>query len=144
MNRTVCCIAIVLTLLCATSSASAQFVLDWHTIDSGGGTAVGGGFQLSGTVGQPDARGPLVGAEWTLAGGFWPGVPVNGPDLLGDMNCDGSVTVGDINPFVLALTDPAGYADMFPDCNILNGDCSDDGSISVGDINCFVALVTGG
>ncbi len=64
--------------------------------------------------------------------------------LLGDMNCDGAVTVGDINPFVLALTDPAGYANAFPDCDLLNGDCSDDGQLTVGDINCFVALVTGG
>ncbi len=61
----------------------------------------------------------------------------------GDLNCDGVVSVGDINPFVLALTDAAAYEAMFPDCNILNGDCSEDGQISVGDINCFVALVTG-
>ncbi len=64
--------------------------------------------------------------------------------LLGDMNCDGAVTVGDINPFVLALTDPVGYAAAFPDCNLLNGDCTDDGALTVGDINCFVELVTGG
>ncbi len=64
--------------------------------------------------------------------------------LPGDLNCDGVVSVGDINPFVLALTDPTGYANAFPDCNILNGDCSDDGAITVGDINCFVTLVTDG
>ncbi len=63
--------------------------------------------------------------------------------LPGDMNCDGVVSVGDINPFVLALTDPAAYAAQFPDCRLLNGDCSGDGQVSVGDINCFVALVTG-
>ncbi len=62
----------------------------------------------------------------------------------GDLNCDGTVSVGDINPFVLALTDPAGYADAFPDCDALNGDCSDDGQLTVGDINCFVTLITGG
>ncbi len=61
----------------------------------------------------------------------------------GDMNCDGVVSVGDINPFVLALTDPAAYAAQFPDCDALNGDCNDDDTVSVGDINCFVALVTG-
>lgn len=62
---------------------------------------------------------------------------------LGDMNCDGTVSVGDINPFVLALTDPVAYAEQYPDCELLNGDCSGDGGLSVGDINCFVALVTG-
>ncbi len=62
----------------------------------------------------------------------------------GDMNCDGAVSVGDINPFVLALTNPTGYADQFPDCNLLNGDCTEDGTLTVGDINCFVELVTNG
>ncbi len=69
---------------------------------------------------------------------------VAGAGLPGDMNCDGNVSVGDINPFVLALTDPAGYAAAFPDCDINNGDCSNDGNVSVGDINCFVDLVVGG
>ncbi len=64
--------------------------------------------------------------------------------LIGDMNCDGAVTVGDINPFVLAITDPAAYTAQFPDCDIDAGDCNSDGDITVGDINCFVALVTGG
>ncbi len=64
--------------------------------------------------------------------------------LLGDLNCDGAVSVGDINAFVLALTDPNGYTDAFPDCDILNADCSKDGAVTVGDINCFVSLVTGG
>ncbi len=64
--------------------------------------------------------------------------------LPGDMNCDGAVSVGDINPFVLALTNPTGYADQFPDCDPLNGDCTQDGTLTVGDINCFVELVTNG
>ncbi len=63
--------------------------------------------------------------------------------LRGDMNCDGVVSVGDINPFVLALTNPAAYQAAFPGCDIFNGDCNCDGQISVGDINCFVSLVTG-
>ncbi len=66
------------------------------------------------------------------------------PLTPGDVNCDGTVSVGDINPFVLALTDPEGYAAQFPDCELLNADCSNDGVVSVGDINCFVGLVTGG
>ncbi len=63
-------------------------------------------------------------------------------NLTGDLNCDGVVSVGDINPFVLALTDPAAYADQFPDCDIASGDINDDGIVSVGDINGFVALIT--
>lgn len=63
--------------------------------------------------------------------------------LAGDMNCDGSVGVSDIGAFVLALTDPAGYAKAFPECDILNGDLNGDSQVSVGDIGLFVALLTG-
>lgn len=63
--------------------------------------------------------------------------------LAGDMNCDGSVGVSDIGAFVLALTDPAGYANAFPECDILNGDLNGDSQVSVGDIGLFVALLTG-
>lgn len=65
------------------------------------------------------------------------------PALLGDMSCDGVVSVGDIGPFVLALTDPAGYAAQFPNCSNLNGDINGDGLVSVGDIGPFVALLNG-
>ena len=61
---------------------------------------------------------------------------------LGDLNCDGSVDFGDINPFVLALSDPAAYAAQFPDCNIMNGDCNGNGRVEFGDITPFVALLT--
>ncbi|MGE3180120.1 MAG: S8 family serine peptidase [Phycisphaerae bacterium] len=63
--------------------------------------------------------------------------------LLGDMNCDGVISVSDIAPFVLALTDPAGYAAQFPDCNIANGDLNHDEMVSVSDIGLFVGLLTG-
>lgn len=63
--------------------------------------------------------------------------------LLGDMNCDGVVSVSDIGGFVLALTNPAEYAIQFPDCDINAGDVNDDGAISVSDIGPFVALLTG-
>lgn len=65
------------------------------------------------------------------------------PALLGDMNCDGLVSVSDIGGFVLALTDPAGYAAQFPDCDINNADINEDNIISVSDIGPFVAVLTG-
>jgi hypothetical protein len=65
-------------------------------------------------------------------------------DLLGDMNCDGLVNFDDINPFVLALSDPTGYQQQYPTCNILNGDCNSDGAVDFDDINPFVALLGAG
>jgi len=64
--------------------------------------------------------------------------------LAGDLNCDGTVDFGDINPFVLALTSPAQYAQAFPGCSRFNADVSGDGSVDFADINPFVALLTGG
>jgi hypothetical protein len=61
----------------------------------------------------------------------------------GDMNCDQAVDFGDINPFILALTDPVGYGNAHPGCPITNGDINNDGSVDFGDINPFIALLTG-
>jgi len=59
------------TLALATSlSLSQSFRIDWSTIDGGGGTSTGGGYSLSGTIGQPDA-GAMSGGGFTLSGGFW-------------------------------------------------------------------------
>jgi hypothetical protein len=60
----------------------------------------------------------------------------------GDANCDGVVDFGDINPFVLALSDPVGYAAAFPGCPLENRDVNGDGACNFGDINPFVALLS--
>ncbi|MBL9168067.1 MAG: DUF642 domain-containing protein [Verrucomicrobiales bacterium] len=52
------------------SPASAAYHLASWTVDGGGGNSAGGGFLLSGTVGQPDS-GPLQGGGFRLEGGFW-------------------------------------------------------------------------
>jgi len=69
---------------------------------------------------------------------FWTDTPydvsyrlLGAPVRTGDLNCDGEVDFGDINPFVLALTDPLGWQAAYPDCPVANGD-----------INPFVRLLT--
>ncbi|MEW6251011.1 MAG: S8 family serine peptidase [Planctomycetota bacterium] len=66
------------------------------------------------------------------------GVPDECERLTGDLNCDGAVNFGDINPFVLALSDPAGYAARYPSCPIVNADCSRDCFVDFDDIAPFV------
>ena len=66
-----------------------------------------------------------------------------GGPLAGDVNCDGNVNAFDIDPFVLALSDPAGYAAAYPECNLLTADCNGDGDVNSFDIDPFVALLTG-
>ncbi len=64
--------------------------------------------------------------------------------LLGDLNCDGEVGFGDINPFVLFLSNFAAWQAAYPGCPPTNGDINGDGTYpSFGDINPFVALLTG-
>jgi hypothetical protein len=75
-------------------------------------------------------------------------VPV--PVAVGDINCDGTygyLSFGDINPFVLYLSNFAAWQATYPNCNPLNGDINGDGTygyLSFGDINPFVTLLSGG
>jgi hypothetical protein len=64
--------------------------------------------------------------------------------LVGDVNCDGSVNFGDINPFVLILADPTAWQTAYPTCPATNGDINRDGGVNFGDINPFVALLAAG
>jgi hypothetical protein len=64
--------------------------------------------------------------------------------LLGDMNCDGAVNAFDIDPFVLALTNPTQYATTYPNCNIMNADANCDGAVNAFDIDVFVQCLTTG
>ena len=63
---------------------------------------------------------------------------------VGDMNCDGLVNFGDIDPFVLAITDANAYSIAYPDCDQHNADINGDALVNFGDIDPFVALITGG
>jgi hypothetical protein len=49
----------------------AQYSIDWFTIDGGGGTSTGGVYTVSGTIGQPDAGGPMTNGQYSVTGGFW-------------------------------------------------------------------------
>lgn len=72
-----------------------QYTIDWYKIAGGGGTSTGTTYQVTGTIGQPDASGAMTGAAYSLTGGFWslisivqtPGVPnliivPNGPNSV--------------------------------------------------------------
>ena len=63
--------------------------------------------------------------------------------VLGDLNCDGATSVGDIAGFVLAVTNAAQYAATYPGCDPRLADINGDGVVSVGDIGAFVTLLAG-
>jgi hypothetical protein len=77
----------VFSLLVFTAAAlrAQNYSVDWYKISGGGGTSSGGTYQVSGTIGQPDASasGALNGGNFSLTGGFWslqalqtPGAPL--------------------------------------------------------------------
>jgi hypothetical protein len=63
-------------LLCLLSSAcclQAQglYSIDWSKVSGGGGSSTGGVYTVSGTIGQHDSGGPMVGGNFSLTSGFW-------------------------------------------------------------------------
>jgi len=68
-----------------------------------------------------------------------------GNQALGDANCDGTVDGFDIQPFVLALTDPNSWIAQYPNCDILCVcDANCDGTVDGFDIQYFVGCLTNG
>jgi Tol biopolymer transport system component len=62
--------------------------------------------------------------------------------VLGDANGDGVANRADIDPFVLAVSDPCVYAKRFPHCDLLcNNDMNGDGAVDFFDIDDFVARI---
>lgn len=61
----------------------------------------------------------------------------------GDLNCDGSLEMMDINAFVLAISDPTTYASTYPDCSALNADVNGDELLNFSDIIPFVDVMSG-
>jgi hypothetical protein len=91
----------------------------------------------------------LSGAECATAGGSYQGdgtsCSPNPCVCAGDLNCDGVIDFGDINPFVLYLSSFSAWQATYPGCDPRNGDINGDatyGQGSFGDINPFVALLS--
>ncbi len=117
--------------------SQAQYNLSWYTFDGGGGMfSIAGGFELGGTIGQPDANtATLTGGGFVLTGGFW---AVHLTRCPGDCDCSGFVNFNDINPFVEILS--GGIP-----CSFENADVDGSGVINFADINPFVdVLATSG
>jgi len=125
-----------MALLLASSMTFAQgYELSWYTIDSGGGYSTGGGFELEGTVGQPDTGSQTAGG-YELRGGFW-NLPSAQCGLLGDVNLDAVVDLDDVANFAGLLLEPeSGDA-----AEICAADLNGDGSVDGLDIQGFTDLL---
>ena len=102
------------TIAAATSPLGADFEIPSFTIDGGGGTSSGGGFELTGIIGQPEA-GTSSGGDFELAGGFQPApAPAPCPE---DVNGDGTTDVLDLIELLLCFGLPADPPCDAPDIN---------------------------
>ncbi len=60
---------------------------------------------------------------------------------VGDCDCDRDIDYFDIDPFILALSNPSAYDANYPNCSRYNADADMDGDIDFFDIDPFIALV---
>ena len=113
----------------ATIGVFAQdYAIDWYTMDGGGETfSTGGSYELSGTIGQPDA-GYMTGGEFELAGGFW---PVSACFIPGDLDHDGDVDLADLSTLL------AHYNQT--DVSYEDGDIDGDNDVDLADLSELLA-----
>jgi probable HAF family extracellular repeat protein len=88
-------------------------------------------------------RGQIIAYGYNTSGGYPLSIDsvLLTPVVEGDLNCDGAVDFGDINPFVLALSSREAYEAANPNCPWLNADINVSGTVDFADINPFVALL---
>jgi hypothetical protein len=58
-------------LLIPALSQAQSYSIDRYEMGGGGGTSTGGTYQVSGTIGQPDAGAAISGGQYSVTGGFW-------------------------------------------------------------------------
>ena len=118
----------------ATGILADDFSLDWWTIDGGGEMfTTGGDFELSGTIGQPDAHTTIMtGGDFELAGGFWAGVAED-EFCFGDLDGDNDIDLADLAQLLSNYGETSGmtYED---------GDLDADGDIDLADLAALLAV----
>ncbi len=128
--------ACLLAVAAFASVAAAQYSVNWYTIDGGGGTSTGGGYTISGTIGQPDAGPAMTGSTYTVTGGFWVGTGTGGTGCsacAADYDGNGGVDGGDLAAFFADFEAGEGCADV--DLN---------GGVDGGDLAYFFAVFEAG
>lgn len=120
-------------LAAAVAVAAAEVDLNWFTFSNGGSLSAGGGFELSGTIGQ-SAAGVMHGGLVTLTGGFRFQIPP------GDFEEDGGVDLRDVAWFALCVAGPVGEPPMF-ECRRF--DVNRDGAVDLADFSTIQTNFTG-
>ena len=130
----------VATLLLLSTAQAQPYDVDWYSINCGGETSDGSGFDLSSTIGQP-AAGVLSAGGFELSSGYW--TTVDPPAHYGsaDFNCNRDISTDlDIKAFFACLsgTCPGAPCPSTADFNA-DGDTGTDA-----DIESFFRVLAGG
>jgi hypothetical protein len=124
----------VIALFAAPHTPADDFTVDWWTVDGGGEMfTTGGDFELSGTVGQPDASELVMTAgDFELTGGFWAGAAED-EFCFGDLDGDNDVDLADLAQLLgnYGMTSGAAYED---------GDLDGDGDIDLSDLAALLGV----
>ena len=129
-------LGIVPALLATGGVLAGDYEMTRWTIDGGGVTrSIGGNFELSGTIGQPDAGALMTGPNLELTAGFWFRL------VSDDCNSDGGVNLYDHADLVGAcLSGP----DLYPgDDDCLCFDQDGDGDVDLRDLAAFQKAFAG-
>ena len=126
LKRTVLSLAVMLAL--APAVLAQDFDIDWYTMDGGGEMwTTGGDFELSGTIGQPDASTTIMsGGDFELAGGFWAGAAED-EFCYGDLDGDNDIDLADLAQLLSNYGTPSGA--VYED-----GDLDADGDVDLADL----------
>jgi len=62
---------LLIGLLIPALSQAQSYSINWHKAAGGGGTSSNAPYNLSGTIGQHDAGGPMTGGNYSVTGGYW-------------------------------------------------------------------------
>ncbi len=121
-----------LTLAATTTTATragdvAELEITRFTL-GGGGSSVNETFELTGSIGPPDAGPALGGSDFELQGGFWAIVPAS--PCPGDLNGDDFVDAGDLATLLAA------WGDCAPACP---EDLDASGAVDAGDLATLLA-----
>ncbi len=126
-------IGCIFVLGIATTVVADDFEISWHTIDGGGEMwTTGGDFELSGTIGQPDAGAIMTGGDFELAGGFWPGAAED-EFCHGDLDADNDIDLADLAQLLANYGTPSG-------ASYEDGDLDGDGDVDLADLAGLLAV----
>jgi hypothetical protein len=111
-----------------------SYSIDWYKVSGGGGTSTGATYQVTGTIGQPEAGGAMSGGQYSVTGGFWSLIAVvqtAGGPTLAITNSGNSVTISwPVAPAGVVLqqnnnlANPAGWSTYGGTVNTANGTSS--------------------